>query len=190
MPNFVKKRLHKNSLPTISQVVVVEGKTDTNHLKRLFNVDTIETNGSALNSKTINLINKAAQSRGIILFLDPDYAGELIRRKILHKLSTNNYKEAFINQKIWKTFKKGVSEADDEQVIKAIKAAVELSNQPSINYIEWDQYNALALHTKNDRIDLCNKLNISYCNHKQLFKRLNMLNLKIEDLKKIINKYE
>lgn len=39
--------------PTIKQVVVVEGKTDTNHLKKLFNVNTIETNGSALNKKPL-----------------------------------------------------------------------------------------------------------------------------------------
>ena len=39
----------------IKQVIVVEGKTDTNHLKKLFDVDTIETNGSAVSKSTLNL---------------------------------------------------------------------------------------------------------------------------------------
>ncbi|MDE5952755.1 MAG: DUF4093 domain-containing protein [Malacoplasma sp.] len=33
--------------------------------------------------------------------------------------------------------------------------------------------------------DLSNR-QISYCNHKQLFKRLNMLNLSYDDIKKIL----
>ena len=78
----------------IQQVIVVEGKTDTNHLKKLFNVDTIETNGSALNSCTLNLIKKAAETKGVILFLDPDYTGNLIRKKISQHL--DKFDEAFI----------------------------------------------------------------------------------------------
>ena len=42
----------------IQEVVVVEGKTDTNKLKSLFHVDTIETNGSEISIQTLGLIKK------------------------------------------------------------------------------------------------------------------------------------
>lgn len=177
LQNSFKKR-------NINEVVVVEGKTDTSHLKRLFNVRTIETNGSALNKKTINLIIAAAKNQGVILFLDPDYAGEKIRREIIGHLKGLNYKEAFITQKEWLTFKKGVSEANDQAVVDAILQAASIDNS-STPSITWDEYNVLPLHTYEARQKLCDKLKISYANHKQLFNRLNMMHLtkkEIEDL--------
>ena len=85
-----------SNLPIIKEVVVVEGKTDTTHLKRLFDVQTIETNGSAINKKTMSLISQAAKNVGVILLLDPDSTGELIRKKIASNLT--EYKQAFIKQ--------------------------------------------------------------------------------------------
>ena len=49
----LKKPIKKQK---IKQVIVVEGKTDTNHLKKIFDVDTIETNGSAISKSTLNLM--------------------------------------------------------------------------------------------------------------------------------------
>ena len=60
---FTKKEFQR----TINEVVIVEGKTDTQKLQKLFNVKTIETNGSALNKQTINLIKQAATSLRILL---------------------------------------------------------------------------------------------------------------------------
>ena len=68
----LKKPIKKQK---IKQVIVVEGKTDTNHLKKIFDVDTIETNGSAISKSTLNLIKQVAKTKGVILFLDPDYTG-------------------------------------------------------------------------------------------------------------------
>ena len=50
----------------IKEIVVVEGKTDTALLKELFEVDTIETHGLALDQQTLELIQEASKSRGII----------------------------------------------------------------------------------------------------------------------------
>lgn len=189
MLNNVERKLIKKSLPTINQIVVVEGKTDTNHLKKLFNVNTIETHGSALNQRTINLINMAANTKGIILFLDPDYAGEKIRRNIISQLTSKNYCEAFITQKEWHSFKKGVNEASDNEIIKALTLATKITNNQLTDTLSWNEYISLNLNTKIKRNQLCNALHISYCNHKQLFKRLNMLNLNLKQIRKIM-KYD
>jgi ribonuclease M5 len=108
---------------TIKEVIVVEGKTDTEKLQSLFNVHTIETNGSYLSDKTISLIQKVALKSGVILFLDPDGPGEMIRRKLENKLI--NFKAAFIDKKSLKGKKKiGVAEASDKAIIKALKAVI------------------------------------------------------------------
>ena len=43
----------------IKEIIVVEGKSDTALLKELFEVDTIETHGLALDKKTLELIKEA-----------------------------------------------------------------------------------------------------------------------------------
>ncbi|MFQ7174164.1 MAG: toprim domain-containing protein [Thomasclavelia ramosa] len=60
----------------IKEIVVVEGKTDTALLKELFEVDTIETHGLALDQQTLELIQEASKSRGIIVLTDPDFPGK------------------------------------------------------------------------------------------------------------------
>lgn len=60
----------------IKEIIVVEGKTDTALLKELFEVETIETHGLALDDKTLNLIKEASKSRGIIVLTDPDFPGK------------------------------------------------------------------------------------------------------------------
>ena len=65
------------------EVVVVEGRDDTCRLKQIYpDIETLETNGSAINNATLERIKKLQESRGIIVFTDPDYPGETIRKKI------------------------------------------------------------------------------------------------------------
>lgn len=166
---------------TINQIVVVEGHSDTNKLKKLFEVETIETNGSAIDEKTINLIKESAKTRGIILFLDPDGPGETIRKKISEHLDC--FQNIFIDlKKIKKRSKKiGVAEADDNDILEAFKNIVTFDKK--IKSISWDEYLSLNLNTQQKRKQICDLFKISLCNNKQLFKRLNMMGIKLKDLK-------
>ena len=67
----------------ISQVIVVEGRDDTANLKRYFDVETYETRGSAINEQDIERIQRLHQRHGVIVFTDPDFNGERIRRMIM-----------------------------------------------------------------------------------------------------------
>ena len=82
----------------IKEIIVVEGKTDTALLKELFEVDTIETHGLALDDKTLNLIKEASKSRGIIVLTDPDFPGKKIRDQIQKVVP--NCKHAFVSKKM------------------------------------------------------------------------------------------
>ena len=66
----------------IKEIIVVEGKSDTIAIKRAVDADTIETNGSEISDSTLEQIQLAQERRGVIVFTDPDYPGERIRRII------------------------------------------------------------------------------------------------------------
>ena len=76
-----RKRLAMNP------VIVVEGRDDTRRLREIYpDIETIETNGSAIDEETIALIQKALQTREVIVFTDPDYPGTRIRNIIQERV--------------------------------------------------------------------------------------------------------
>ena len=80
----------------IKEIIVVEGRDDTAAIKKSVEAITIETHGYGINKKTWQLIEKAYHETGIIVFTDPDHAGEQIRRRILEKFP--DAKEAFLDR--------------------------------------------------------------------------------------------
>ena len=80
----------------IQEVLVVEGKDDTENLRRFYDVDTYETRGSAINDDDLERIEKLNDLRGVIVFTDPDYNGERIRKIIMNAIP--NVKHAFLNR--------------------------------------------------------------------------------------------
>lgn len=69
----------------IKEAVIVEGRDDTINLSRAVDCLTIETHGFGIKDETVELIEKAYREIGIIIFTDPDYSGEEIRRKLSEK---------------------------------------------------------------------------------------------------------
>ena len=72
----------------IQEVIVVEGKDDTANLKRFYEVDTYETRGSAISDDDLERIEKLHDLRGVIVFTDPDYNGERIRKSLCRLFPT------------------------------------------------------------------------------------------------------
>ncbi|HFH7652425.1 TPA: toprim domain-containing protein, partial [Streptococcus agalactiae] len=72
----------------IQEVIVVEGKDDTANLRRFYNVDTYETRGSAIDEDDLERIERLHNLRGVIIFTDPDYNGERIRKIIMKAIPT------------------------------------------------------------------------------------------------------
>lgn len=79
-----------NGKPVIHEFIVVEGRDDTTAINRSVIADTIETNGSALSQETIEKIRHAQELRGVIIFTDPDFPGEKIRKQIDSAVPTVN----------------------------------------------------------------------------------------------------
>lgn len=164
----------------IKEIVVVEGKSDTALLKKLFEVDTIETHGLALSADTLTLIKEASKSRGIIVLTDPDFPGRKIRDQIQKVVP--NCKHAFVAKKDAVGKKKvGVAEAKEEAVIAAIENVVTFdANQESISWKEFLDLDIIG--NKERRLMVYELFNLGYGNVKTLFKRLNMVGITKEEI--------
>ena len=77
--------MNKSNKNRIKEIVVVEGRDDTAAIKRSVDALTIETHGYGIRQETWDLIAKAYETVGIIVFTDPDHAGEQIRRRIMER---------------------------------------------------------------------------------------------------------
>lgn len=164
----------------IKEIIVVEGKTDTALLKELFDVETIETHGLALDNKTLDLIKTASINRGIIFLTDPDFPGKKIRDQIQQIVP--NCKHAFVSKKDATGKKKlGIAEAKKEAVIKALENVVNFDvNQQSITWKEFIDLDIIG--NKRKRLLVYDMFNLGYGNVKTLFKRLNMVGLTKDDI--------
>lgn len=168
----------------IKEIIVVEGKSDTALLKELFEVDTIETHGLALDKKTLELIKEANKTRGVIVLTDPDFPGKKIRDQI--QTVVPNCKHAFVSKKDATGKKKlGIAEANKEAVVLALENMV--SFDVDSQSITWHEFIDLdIIGNKQRRLLVYDLFNLGYGNVKTLFKRLNMVGISKEDvLKKI-----
>ncbi|MHA0857600.1 ribonuclease M5 [Paenibacillus sp. CMAA1364] len=158
----------------IKEVIVVEGRDDTTAIKRAVEADTIETGGSALNARTIQRIALAQERRGVIIFTDPDHAGERIRKMITNKVP--GCKHAFIPE-VDATRKGdiGVENASPEAIRHALERVhTSYEGVPSMIDMEDLIEAGLMVHSDaaNRRMEMGNILGIGYCNGKQFLKRL------------------
>ncbi len=172
----------------IKEVIVVEGKHDTETLKKYLECDTIETQGSHLSKATLQMLKEVNKTRGLIVFMDPDSPGEKIRARIVECIP--EAKHAFIQKAKAKTHKKvGVEHAKKEDILIALQHLVTykknyretISQQDILELGLNGQANSAAL-----RETIGDVLFIGKCNAKQIRKRLNMLEITREQLERII----
>ena len=169
----------------IKEIIVVEGVNDTKRLKEFFDVDTIETHGLGLKSETIELIQELNKKRGVILFLDPDTPGEKIRNRLNSEIP--NLKNAFVLKQDARTTKKvGIEHASKQVLQEALVNLITYSD--SKESLSISEFNELGLSGNKDsqakRDILSRKYHIGKCNAKTMFKRLNMLELTAEEIRK------
>lgn len=171
----------------IKEVIIVEGKADRLKVEQAVKADIIETNGLALSEQTIKKIKHLAKKRGIIIFTDPDYAGERIRTMIHEHVP--NCKHAFLTKSQAKSNKRqtnlGIEHASVEHIKQALSGIYEVFQEEATSLTEADLM-ALGLigkqQSKEKRKLLGERLNIGYPNGKQLLKRLTMFQISKQQL--------
>lgn len=163
----------------IKEIIVVEGRADTNAIRRAVEADTFETGGSAINAMTLATIKLAQQRRGVIIFTDPDHAGERIRSRITEKVK--GCKHAFLAQEeaLYKG-DIGIEHASPEAIRHAL-AHVKTEYEGMPSQIEWVDLiqSGLINHPEAAlrRFKLGRALGIGHCNGKQFYKRCKMFQI-------------
>lgn len=172
----------------IREVIVVEGKHDSDVIKSCVECETIETQGTHLGKKTLALIAQIQKQRGIIIFTDPDSPGEKIRHTINNAVP--GCKNAFIDKKKAHTSKKvGVEHAQKQHILEALDHLMSYDEHIPMS-ISYQECIALGLNGQADsakrRELIGNALFIGKANAKTLWKRLNMLGLRKCDVEQLI----
>lgn len=182
----------------IQEVLVVEGKDDTANLRSFYDVDTYETRGSAINDDDLERIEKLNDLRGVIVFTDPDYNGERIRKIIMNAIP--NVKHAFLNRDEAAPKSKskgrslGVEHASFEDLQKAL--SVVLGNFDDDNQFDITRSDLMRMgllmgnDSRRRREYLGEELRIGYSNGKQLLKRLELFGITLAEVEEAMEKYE
>ncbi|MGF3066889.1 ribonuclease M5 [Facklamia sp. P12945] len=163
-----------------TEVVVVEGRSDTQRLNQIFgpSIKVIETNGSAIDQEILSRIEEANKQFGVIVFTDPDYPGERIRRIIRTQIPS--VKEAFLSQEAANSHRKkdslGIEHASAADIQAALSKVTKMSPQKELKPIPMAELVAMGLAGTEQanvlRQTVANHFNLGHVNAKQLQKQL------------------
>jgi ribonuclease M5 len=174
----------------IKEVIVVEGKDDIQAVKRAVDAELIATSGLGLNDKILERIKSAARRRGIIVFTDPDFPGEKIRKKI--QAAVPDCKHAFLPRELaTKDGDVGIENASPESIrdaLSKVKTEVYVNRSEfSINDLIRNSLTGSDMAVK--KRDLIGReLGIGYGNSKQFLNRLNRYGITREEFMDALKK--
>lgn len=173
----------------IKELIVVEGKSDTAAIRRAVDAETIETGGSAIGRDVLERIRLAKERRGVIIFTDPDHAGERIRHMI--QTAVPGCKHAFLTREDARGRRNlGVENASPETIRRALERMWTEAPEAK-EEISWTDLMELGLLTHSGaaerRRHMGQLLHIGMCNGKQFYKRCRMLQISREEF---LNAYE
>ena len=178
------------SRDSIAEIIVVEGRDDTDAINRAVRALTIETHGFGISKETWDKLDNAYEKAGLIIFTDPDHAGNEIRKKLKERYPLA--KEAFltkrkaikgkgINQDI------GIENANPEDIREALKMAratwvEDGEEKDAITLNDLEKYGLIGYPDSKEKRELVGeKLGIGYANGKTMVKRLNGMKIEKND---------
>lgn len=161
----------------IKEIIVVEGRDDTTAVTRAIDCDTIETHGFGIQKQTWDLLERAYNESGLIIFTDPDFSGEEIRRRLTAKFP--EAKHAYLAQQdaLNSTGSDiGIENADDKSIIEALKKAKAHLTEKVDTFTQKDLQAAGLSGLANSRAlrkKIGKELGIGYANCNGMLKKLN-----------------
>lgn len=189
----------------LSQAIIVEGKYDKIKLSSLIDTLIIEVNGFQIykDKEKAALIKHLADTCGIIIMTDSDYAGIQLRNKIKEIAGNGTVFNAYIPEILGKERRKnqpsrsgflGVEGVDKEIILSALEnCGLERPKQPcsvTSKLSEKDLYN-LGLTGKPDskrlRCDLLRYLNLPTALSKNNLLKILQMQYNLEQIENILN---
>ena len=161
------------------KIYIVEGEHDISKLKQVDpKIKVLHTGGMHLKKEFINQLKKLEKSYQIILLLDPDFAGENIRRKLAQNLTNPTH---IYVEKTLATNTKGdvrienLKISDLRDAIQNERINAQLGDIDTIFLINHGYLS--KPYSKELRLKLTSHFKIGYTNGKGLAERLNLYNI-------------
>jgi len=173
----------KTKKPQIEKIIIVEGRNDESAVKAVVNAEVIVTGGFSINKSTWGLMEKAYEGPGILVFTDPDYEGERIRRRIKDRFPKSLH--AHISREEGKKNSDiGIENASGENIIKALnKAIIPTTDREEVftmdDLLYFDLSGSPQAAAKREGIGKV--LGIGSCNSKTFMARLNSYGISREE---------
>ncbi|MCC0685026.1 ribonuclease M5 [Clostridioides sp. ZZV15-6383] len=167
----------------IKEIIVVEGRDDVTAVKRAIDAELITTGGFGFPKGVMERIKAANERRGVIIFTDPDFAGEKIRKKIASEVP--GCKHAFLpREEARKDGDIGIENATPQSIISALnKVRTEnTEKREEFKQVDLIRNGLIGNEEASFRRDALGKiLGIGYGNAKQFLNRLNNYGVEREE---------
>ncbi|MCT4606997.1 MAG: ribonuclease M5 [Marinisporobacter sp.] len=174
----------------IKEVIVVEGRDDVIAVKRAVDAEIITTHGFGITEETYKRIAFAQKRKGVIIFTDPDHAGERIRKNIVKRVK--GCKHAFLpREQATKNGDIGIENASPENIRAALNKVRSESNEKRSEFKQLDliKNDLVGSNEASNRRDALGKLlGIGYANAKQFLNRLNNYGITREEFEEGLKK--
>ena len=165
----------------LNRILVVEGKEDASYLSNYIDSEIVVVNGYELSKATISYL----KDKPVILLLDPDLAGEEIRKKL--NLALNDVINVSVDiKKCTKGVKNGIAECEIDEVLGKLSEFCGDFSAKRPDFSTSDLYELGIIGNKELRKRVCEIFNLGDCNGKTIHKRLLDNNISLEQLCEII----
>jgi len=179
----------------IMETIVVEGRDDVTAVKAAVEAELIIVNGFAVRKRsTLEKIRVAQERTGVIVFTDPDFAGEKIRKTIEDYVP--GVKHAYIGRKAGTRARDGnvgIENAKPDVIIEALakakcKMVEKVENFSPADMIEYGLSG--SNESKERRQEAGVVLGIGYANAKQFLSKLNHFGITREEFLEALNRID
>lgn len=177
----------------IKEVIVVEGYHDKQAIDAAVEADCLLSNGSEVSETFLKQVERAAKERGVIIFTDPDSAGERIRRLVSRRVP--GCKHAFLSREEAraKDGDLGIENANADSIRRALESVRTewTGSEPEFSWVEIIEY-GLTAHpaAAQRRMAIGERLGIGYGNAKSFWKKLNMLGVSRAEFERVYAEIE
>lgn len=171
---------------TFNGVLVVEGSNDASYISSFMDAVIVTTNGYEIPELELDFLTHLPKDKNIYILTDSDEAGNRIRERLNQLIPTAT--NIFVDiDKCNKRNKHGVAECDKEELLKVLeKHLIEPKNS---GLLSLNDIYSIGLDNKNKRDYVSLKLHLGKCNNKTLLKRINYLEITLEEIKTTLKDY-
>ncbi len=170
----------------IDGIIIVEGTGDSSYLSSFIDALFIETNGFDIKEEDIDFLQHC--NKKTIILTDSDEAGECIRKKLCDKLpGAINIR---VNSNMCnKNGKHGVAECKKEEILNVLKEHF-IDKKDEIKKMSLNDLISLTKGQKEIKKQISNFFHLGSINNKEMLKRINVICLTVNDIKKeVLDQY-